>query len=329
MGYNGIHQGLATDTCQKDALKAMLKVTQVTQIGHSNLKIRSDIGIEKYTGTRYTLRKDNQMNANDSTNPRDKFKDGVPDIRYDNVFKAVFANDANPKSRAALSGLLSAITGDALTVVTLSQNEPTTGFFGEKQIRYDINCKLADETRCNVEITIHPVSCEAVRIEYYTAKMHMGQPTKGKYFDDIVRTYQVSIINKAVIADEEYLHVFQFYDSDRRISLGGRMSIFTVELPKVRKTARKKAVSDMTPAERWALYFLYNANRSKFGRKLLDEIKRKEEGVRMATEVMQSFSAEEIRYLQQISEEKYETDYCNHMNRCRKSRPKSRAQKMA
>jgi predicted transposase/invertase (TIGR01784 family) len=268
-------------------------------------------GIEKYTRTQYTLRKDNQVNTNASTNLRNKFKDGVPDIRYDNVFKAVFANDVNPKSRAALSGLLSAITGNALTVVALSQNEPTTSFLGEKQIRCDINCELEDGTRCNAEVTVHPLYCEKIRIEYYTTKTHVGQLTKGKKFNDIVRTYQVSIINKSILADDEYLHIFRFYDSDRCISLGGRISIFTVELPKARKIARNKAVSDMTSAERWALYFLYNTDKSKFGQKLIDEIRKEEEGVKMATEMVMGFSPEEVRYLQQISEEKYETDRFN------------------
>jgi predicted transposase/invertase (TIGR01784 family) len=251
------------------------------------------------------------MNANDTANRCDESAGIVLDIRYDQVFKAVFAKDKDPKSRKALSGLLSAITGQALTVMTLSQNEPATGFFGEKQIRYDINCELANGTRCNVEITVHPFYCEKLRIEYYTAKTHIGQPTKGKKFSDIVRTYQISIINKSIIRDKEYLHVFRFYDSDRRISLGGRISIFTVELPKARELARNKAVSDMTPAERWAVYFLYNANRSEFGRKLLDEIREKEEGVRMATEVARGFSPEENLYLQQMSKEKYEWDRFN------------------
>jgi predicted transposase/invertase (TIGR01784 family) len=251
------------------------------------------------------------MSANDSTSLPGKFKGGIPDIRQDQVFKAVFANDKDPKSRKALSGLLSAITGRALAVVTLSQNEPITGFFQEKQIRYDINCELADGTRCNVEITVYPFYCETLRIEYYTAKTHIGQPTKGKQFNEIVRTYQVSIINKSILNDNEYLHVFRFYDSDRYISLGGRITIFTVELPKARKLARSKAVNDMTPAERWAVYFLYNANKSKFGRKLLEEIREKEEGVRMATEVVRGFSPEENLYFQQMSKEKYEVDRFN------------------
>jgi vacuolar-type H+-ATPase subunit I/STV1 len=84
-----------------------------------------------------------------------------------------------------------------------------------------------------------------------------------------------------------------------------------MELPKARKIAKSKAVSDMTPAERWALYFLYNADRTEFGRKLLEEITEKEEGVKMATEVVRGFSAEENRYFQQMSEEKYEWDRFN------------------
>ena len=50
-------------------------------------------------------------------------------------FKAVFADEADPRSAAALSGLLSAITERELRVERVLQNEPATGFAGEKQIR--------------------------------------------------------------------------------------------------------------------------------------------------------------------------------------------------
>jgi predicted transposase/invertase (TIGR01784 family) len=237
----------------------------------------------------------------------------VPDIRYDCAFKAAFTDEGNPKSRAALSGLLSAIIGRPLTVTRILQGEPPTGFIGEKQIRYDIHCAFEDGSRCNVEMTLHPVSCEAVRIEYYAAKAHIGQPTKGIRYTDIVPTYQVSILGETMLPDDAYLHGLFFYDPIYKISLGGRIFLFTVELPKVTAIVRQKTVRDMSSAERWAAYFLYNAVDSAFARKLIDEIAKEEEGVKMATEVLQSFSEDEKRYYRLLSEQKYEMDHYNLM----------------
>ena len=235
------------------------------------------------------------------------------DLRYDSVFKAVFADEADPRSRAALSGLLSAITERGLSVECVLQNEPVTDFLGEKQIRYDINCVCTDNTRCNVEMTLHPLPCEAVRIEYYADKAHVGQESKGIRYNDLVPTYHVSILNETMFTDGECLHVFDMHDSVRNVSLGGRVRIFTAELPKVKALAQRKPVREMTPAERWAAYFLYNADESAFARTLVNAIKEEEEAVKMAAEVMREYTADEKRYYRLLSEMKYELDHFNRM----------------
>jgi hypothetical protein len=76
------------------------------------------------------------MDRNERQTPPEDLRDLVPDLRYDSTFKAVFADDGNPDSRAALSGLLTAVIGRALSVERILQNEPKTEFSGEKHIRY-------------------------------------------------------------------------------------------------------------------------------------------------------------------------------------------------
>jgi hypothetical protein len=105
----------------------------------------------------------------------------------------------------------------------------------------------------------------------------------------------------------------QLYDADRRIPFGGHVGIFTVELPKVGGIAGSKEVRDMSPAERWALYFLYNADESGTARKLIREIATEEEGVRMAAEVLHGFTEDEKTYYRLLSEQKYEMDHYNLM----------------
>jgi predicted RNA-binding protein with EMAP domain len=85
------------------------------------------------------------------------------------------------------------------------------------------------------------------------------------------------------------------------------------ELPKVKALAQRKSVREMKPAERWAAYFLYNADESAFARDLVDAIKEEEEAVKMAAEVMHEYTADEKRYYRLLSEMKYELDHFNHM----------------
>jgi hypothetical protein len=126
-------------------------------------------------------------------------------------------------------------------------------------------------------------------------------------------TYQVSILNDTEYADDRFLHRFLYYDPDCNISLGGLTRIFTVELPKVETVAYNKAVREMTSAERWAVYFLYNADESTFARKLIEEIVKEEAGVKMATEILDGYTADERRYYRLLSELKYEMDHYNLM----------------
>jgi hypothetical protein len=123
----------------------------------------------------------------------------------------------------------------------------------------------------------------------------------------------VSLLNGTMLPDDEYLHASQMYDHVRSVSFGGRIHIFTVELPKIETLARSKTVREMTPAERWAAYFFYNADRSAFARELIGEITKEEEAIEMASELVHEYTADEKRYYHLLSEMKYELDHFNRM----------------
>ena len=75
------------------------------------------------------------------------------------------------------------------------------------------------------------------------------------------------------------------------MSLGGRASIITLELPKVEVFVAKTA-AEMTSLERWAVFFWYITDPEK--RDLINEILEYEEGIEMASEVLLTVSRDEI-----------------------------------
>jgi predicted transposase/invertase (TIGR01784 family) len=230
------------------------------------------------------------------------------DIRYDGVFKAVFTNE-EPESRAALSKLLSAAIGRELTVESVRQNEPATRFRGDKQLRYDINCVFTDNSRCNVEMTLHVLSFETTRLEFHLGKLFTAQAIKGLTYGDLAATYQVAIVNEKLFPDTAYCHSFSYYDHEHGVSLGGRTRIVTLELSKIEAIARTKTVQDMTPLERWLAYFRYNVDQSDSAKELIKQITQQEEGVEMAANMLRTFTEDEIRYFDLMSEMKYEMDH--------------------
>jgi paraquat-inducible protein B len=89
------------------------------------------------------------------------------------------------------------------------------------------------------------------------------------------------------------------------LSLGGLSSIITVELSKIGKIA-KKPVQEMSPTERWAVFFRYCEDRKK--RELVNEILTEEEGIAMAGETLATITKEEAERWREMSRLKYELD---------------------
>ena len=61
-----------------------------------------------------------------------KETDDLIDIRFDNVFKAVFTRDT-PASKGALSHLISALIGRKVSVASINVNEPPVDNLRDRQ----------------------------------------------------------------------------------------------------------------------------------------------------------------------------------------------------
>ena len=233
--------------------------------------------------------------------------DDLIDIRYDNVFKAVFTKNT-PASQGALSKLISALICREVTIITITANEPPIEDMGDRQIRFDINCRAENGELVNVEMSLNPDSFEPVRLEFHAGKLFTGQSIRGKdkSYNDLKHSYQISILAKEYFFDdEEVIHNFMYYDHELGVSLGGRSKIITIELSKLDKVI-DKPIEKMTTAEHWAVFFRYLTDKTKRGK--INEIIEHEEGIAMASEVLMTISRDEVERARLMSELKYELD---------------------
>jgi len=238
--------------------------------------------------------------------------DDLLDICQDNVFKAVFARDAED-SRRALSGLVSAIIGRELEVLGILANEPPPESARDRLIRFDINCRAGDGEPIDVEMCLNPDRFEPVRLEYYAARLFVSQDIRGaaKTYDDLKRTYQIAILAKGTFfADGDFLHGFEYYDPARAMPLGGRTRIFTVELSKLEEVARKP-VEEMSNAEFWAMFFRYHKDIAM--RATINRIAGMEEGIAMAGGALLNISRDEEQRARLESEYKGAVDFQSKM----------------
>jgi predicted transposase/invertase (TIGR01784 family) len=233
--------------------------------------------------------------------------DDLLDIRYDNVFKAVFTKDI-PESQKALGKLVSALIGRELSIVAITANEPPIDSISDRQIRFDIRCKAENDELVNVEMSLNPKPFEPVRLEFHAGKLFTGQDIRGKNknYNDLKQAYQIAILaNERFFRDKIPLHSFEYYDPLNKVSLNGRSRIITLELSKLAEVV-KKPIKDMTSSELWGVYFQYLRDKKKRG--IINEIIKQEEGIAMASQVLITISKEEREQAWLMSREKYILD---------------------
>jgi predicted transposase/invertase (TIGR01784 family) len=252
--------------------------------------------------------------------------DDLIDIRFDNVFKAVFTRDT-PQSKGALSRLISALIGVKITVATITANEPPIDNLRDRQIRFDIACKAEDGELINVEMSLNPDPLEPVRLEFYAGKLFIGQDIRGKErsYADLQFAYQIAILaNEQFFPDENAFHTFLYYDPVHNVSLNGRSRILTVELSKMDKVV-EKPTDKMSTQELWAVFFEYLTDPAK--REKINEILEIEEGIAMASEVLITISKDEVERARLVSEYKYQLDTQSKMVHAKREGIKEGAQK--
>ncbi len=234
----------------------------------------------------------------------------ILDIRYDNVFKAVFTKDTRD-SRGALSHLISALIRQNVTVETIIANEPPIDNISDRRIRFDIACKTTDKKFVNIEMMLHPNADEADRLEFYAAKTLVGQDIQGtdRHYSELQKTYQIAIVaNERMFHDDVLVHNFPYYDPENKVSLNGKSQIITLELCKIRKMINKPT-SEMAKPETWAAYFEYLTKPEK--KEKIQEILEREEGIAMAHKTLMQISRDEEEYFRQLSLMKNIVDYRN------------------
>ena len=101
--------------------------------------------------------------------------DDLIDIRYDNMFKAVFTKKT-PESLGALSALISSLIDRDVSIVTIAANEPPAENIRDRQIRFDIACVSKNGELINIEMSLYPNPYEPVKLEFYASKLFWACP---------------------------------------------------------------------------------------------------------------------------------------------------------
>lgn len=152
-------------------------------------------------------------------------------VKYDIVFKALFASDDDLELLASLlSSILEIdIKADAMAVMN---TELPPVYENGKLSRVDIRVKTADNKHINVEIQLNNEHDIERRSLFYLSKLYSEQVTSGMAFKDIGPTIAINILDFIYLPHKEYHNKYLLMHEVHNNVLTDTLQIHFIELPK-------------------------------------------------------------------------------------------------
>lgn len=224
------------------------------------------------------------------------------DPTLDSTFKTLFTKSSQG-SKHALKSLVRAITGFEPSDVQVINNELPKEYFYAKDIRLDLQCKMTDGSRIDIEMQTCPDGDNlALRSLYYACRMVSGLDTKGETYQELSKVYQVMFTDFRMFKEsDDYLQRFTLKND--ALELCDNLQIIFIQMP-LFKDMGKENFTDM---EKWIIFLKESTNKDK--RDLLNSIIESDEGIREAGEILMTISAEEREWALQEMRFKGKRDY--------------------
>lgn len=233
--------------------------------------------------------------------------------RKDYVFKAIFTQNTDD-SRGALKSFLSAALDKKVTNVQLQPNELASDYIGDRQTCFDVLCMIDNDEPVNIELqAVGSFEIFAKRIEYHSAHLLNYYVKKGTDFENIPKTYQISIVDFVFDNDTKDCVSRYTMQTDDGRKIMERQNIIVIELPKIEKLGIVPP-KDLTNVQKWGKFFVDTDKPNRMQYML--EIAESEVGIMQAQNTLvnlnQSYSqwtAEEARFNAELDRRMYAKYY--------------------
>jgi len=213
----------------------------------------------------------------------------------DRIFKLILTS---PDGKLVLVDLVSAILGRSVVDVVVRNNELPAGDTEEKAERLDVNCVIDDGSQVDLEMQASYMEEDGGdhrnligKSVYYLCDLHSSQSSKGKRYEDLSQTYQVTFCAYTVFPNlPDYANSFSMRHAATNELLSDAIHVIYVELSKLSQVI-KKSVDDMTDLEKWAVFFRF-ANVPRY-REAVNRVIASKEALQMAGNLLISVSQNE------------------------------------
>ncbi len=233
--------------------------------------------------------------------PKDK---NLLDPKVDSTFKSLFTHEGKG-SKIALKSLVAAIIGHKPDTVEVINNELPKELIYAKDIRLDIQCKMPDGSRINMEMQTC-LSNDSLRNRalYYGCRMMGGLEMQGRPYSTLPKVYHVMFTNFGLFDQkEEYMRRFLLQSGDTVLS--DCLQIIFIQMPFLEISSIEDA-ENLPDIEKWIIFLKYSNDKEK--RDLLNCIMGSSEGIKEAGAILMTISDDEREWAIQEMRYKAEVD---------------------
>ena len=238
----------------------------------------------------------------------------------DRIFKLLLTH---PDAKPVLMDVISAVIDRNVIDVQVRNNEVPPNDIDEKMERFDVNAVIDGGEQVDLEMQASAMEEKLLgghanlikKYLYYLTDLHSSQSSKGKAYDELVKTYQVTFCTYAVFPKElPYVNKFSMRTKDGYLLCDDIHAIF-IELSKIADLLQK-SVDKMTSLEMWSLFLNY-ASEPKY-RDKVNEIILAKEVIGVATDLLTSISQDEKERAIFRSRRMYQTDLTSNIRTAEK-----------
>ena len=232
--------------------------------------------------------------------PKDK---NLLDPKRDSIFKTLFTKSGQG-TKNALKSLVKAIVGYEPKDVEIINNELAKEVSYAKDIRLDLQCRMEDGSKVNVEIQTCPSSDNLkARSLYYGCRIMSSFRMKGKEFRILPKAYQVMFTDFRLFHENDsYIQSFTMRNDE--VELSDILRIIFIQMPLFKEEDKNE--ENLQNIEKWIIFLKDSTNKEK--RDLLNRIINTDEGINEAGEILMTISDDEREWAIQESIYKAEVD---------------------
>jgi predicted transposase/invertase (TIGR01784 family) len=214
----------------------------------------------------------------------------------DRIFKVLLTK---PEAEPLLKYLATEIVQRPVRSVLVRNTELPVTNTEEKAERFDVNCHIDDDSQADIEMQGSRMKEEKdddhsnlfARSIYNLCDLHSSQPSKGRRYGELSRTFQVMFCNYTVFHNKpDFIHPYSMrLDKDNELLHNAVQGMF-VELTKLDEVL-KKPVEQMTNMEKFLVFLKYAGNPDY--RDIVNKVIESREELAVAGEVLMGISKDE------------------------------------